>query len=127
MEEALVHFKEIFWDAFHKPALKTVKFQKLWERLEHINSLLAGPFYSILNNGNCTYVFEDKTRFPGIDKPEDFFNRCIELTEKYKAEILKATTEGEEESEDKKVLLFQTDIKMELSETAFQLICQQWK
>ena len=120
--EIVNQFKEIFWDGFHKPSLKSQKFQTVWESLEHLNSLLAGPFYSILNQGNCDYVFDDKIRFPAISHPDDFFTRCIELTEKYKEEILKVPAESDEERQDKKVLLYQTDIKMELSDLSYQIL-----
>ncbi|MBX9851753.1 MAG: hypothetical protein K2X86_08350 [Cytophagaceae bacterium] len=64
--DELKRFKEIFWDAFHKPKLETEKFLEVWEGLEPVNDMLAGPFYCICSNDQCDYVFKDKARFPSI-------------------------------------------------------------
>src|SRR5690606_27477980 len=117
----LVYFKEIFWDSFHRPNLKSEKFTSLWESLEHINHHLAGPFYSIYSKGNCSYLFSTKTKEGSFVTPDDFLYTCIELVKKYKLKIEEVSGDTEDELADKKVLLYQTDIKMELADLAYQI------
>jgi hypothetical protein len=124
--EDLTRFKKIFWDAFHRPALRSPVFQHLWESLEPINNLLAGPFYAIYTNGHCDYVFQDATRFPGIDHADDLLDWCIRLVEKYRQDIESSETTNETEDKDKELLLFQTDLKMELSDLAHRITKKRW-
>jgi hypothetical protein len=114
-------FKNLFWDAFHRPDLKTEKFKKIHTALESINDILAGPFYSIYKKGECDYVFKDKIRFPAINDADDFLNFCMDLIEKYRKGILEESVENDEESKDKQILLYQTDIKMELADLAYHM------
>jgi hypothetical protein len=114
-------FKNIFWDAFHRPDLKTEKFKNIHDQLEPINDLLAGPFYSIYEKGECDYVFSDQLRFPSIKDVDDLFNWCTALIEDYRKGILEGSVENDEESKDKQILLYQTDIKMELADLAYQI------
>lgn len=114
-------FKKIFWDAFHRPELHTDKFKKLWESLEGVNDMLAGPFYAIYSQGNCDYVFKDKVKFPIIQDADDFLDYCTHWTEKYLEEVEKENAGSEEEKKDKQILLYQTDLKMELSQLAYEI------
>jgi hypothetical protein len=114
-------FKNIFWDAFHKPDLKTEKFKNIHLNLETINNILAGPFYSIYEKGECYYVFRDKVRFPSINDADDFLNWSTNLIEEYRRGVLEGSVENDEESKDKQILLYQTDIKMELADLAYQM------
>lgn len=119
--EQLTKFKEIFWDAFHRPKLETEKFEKLWQDLEPVNDMLAGPFYSIFESGNCDYVFKDKTRFSEINDADDFLDYCTHWSENYLEKIVDITADTEAEKKDKQILLYQTDIKMELSRLAYEI------
>ena len=118
-QEALLTFRNIFWDSFHRPALQSPSFIAIWEHLESINNVLAGPFYAIYDQGNCDYIFNDKKRFLEINEPDDLLNWCVQLIEKYKLEIENFTAETEAEIKDKKLLLYQTDLKMELADLAY--------
>ena len=117
----LDQLKKIFWDSFHRPELKTEKYKKLWESLEPINDMLAGPFYAIYSNGNCDYVFGDKEKFPGIKDVDDFLDYCTHWSEQYLEAIKKESVDTEEERVDREILLFQTDLKMELSQLAYEI------
>jgi hypothetical protein len=114
-------FKNIFWDAFHRPDLKTEKFNTIYLGLEAINNILAGPFFSIYEKGECNYVFSDKIRFPSIKDEDDFLTWCSALIEEYRKGILEGNVENDEDSKDKQILLYQTDIKMELADLAYQI------
>lgn len=118
----LEEFRKIFWDAFHKPELETDKFRRLWERLEPVNDRVAGPLYSIFSQGHCDYIFRDKQRFPLINQADDFMDYCESVVRHYHEEIMKETVETEEEKKDRQVLLYQTDIKMELSHLAYKIL-----
>lgn len=120
--EALKNFKEIFWDSFHRPALSSPSLTAIWEHLEPINDQLAGPFFAIYETGNCNYLFEDKIRFPEMNTPDDFLNWCVQLIELYREEIEHFVPETELEIQDKKILLFQTDLKMELADLAYHIL-----
>jgi hypothetical protein len=115
-------FKKLFWDAFHRPDLKTEKFKNIHLRLEPLNDILAGPFYSIYEKGACDYVFKDKLRFPAIKDADDFLNWCIGLIEEYRKGVLEGNVENDEESKDKQILLYQADIKMELADLAYLML-----
>ena len=119
--DALQTFKDIFWDSFHRPALESPALKSIWEAQEPINDLLAGPFYAIYEQGNCNYLFDDKQRFPDIHGPDDFLNWCIYHIEKYKEGIESYVAENEAEVHDKKILLYQTDLKMELADLAYAI------
>jgi hypothetical protein len=120
--ESLAKFKEIFWDAFHRPKLNSASFKTLWEQLEPVNDHLAGPFYAIYSDGQCDYVFKDKVRFPEINDPDDFLSWCIQLVDQYKGAVESVVTQNETEIQDKRLLLFQTDIKMELADLAYLIL-----
>jgi hypothetical protein len=119
--EEIKKFKEIFWDAFHRPKLESEKFTEVWQRLEDVNNLLAGPLYAIYTNGHCDYFFEDKSRFAGINNEDDFLDWCTQHIHEYKENVSNIPSENESEEKDKQVLLFQTDIKMELAHLAYTI------
>jgi hypothetical protein len=115
-------FKEIFWDAFHRPDLKSEKFEMIRIELQPLHDLLAGPLFSIYENVQCNYVFQDNDRFPGVNHPDDFLNWCIEIISQYKDTIISETSETEVEKKDKQILLYQTDMMMELADLGYELI-----
>ncbi|HEY8400510.1 MAG TPA: hypothetical protein VIK89_04570 [Cytophagaceae bacterium] len=119
--EELKQFKELFWDAFHRPRLITEKYTEIWQSLEPLNDYLAGPLFAIYEKGNCQYVFQDNERFPGISTSDDLLNWLVELVEEYKNGILQGTVENEDEKKDYQLLMYQTDIKMQLAELAYQI------
>lgn len=124
MKEALERYKEIFWDGFHRPKLLSEKFITLWTTLEPLNDQLSGPLFSIYENGQCDYFFEDKNRFPWMNIPEDFMQWCTDKIEKYKEIIEQEESITSEDDHDKEILLFQVDIKMELADIAYEIQCQ---
>jgi hypothetical protein len=115
-------FKEIFWDAFHRPDLKSEKFEMIRVKLQPLQDLLAGPLFSIY--AQCDYVFQDQDRFPQVKHPDDFLNWCIDIINQYKDAIIPETPETELEKKDKQILLYQTDMMMELADIAYELISQ---
>lgn len=121
MEGIYNRFKEIFWDAFHRPQLESEKFYAIWNSLEHVNEILAGPLYGIYSSGNCDYLLNDKNRFPNIHDVDDLLDYLTFYVETYKEKISEAEAIDEKEKGDKQVLLFQTDLKMELASLAYEI------
>jgi hypothetical protein len=115
-------FKEIFWDAFHRPDLKSDKFEKILAELQPLNDLLAGPLFSIYESAQCDYFFTDKTRFPDVNHKDDFLNWCIDIINQHKDLITSARAETEPEKKDKQILLYQTDMMMELADLGYEII-----
>lgn len=115
-------FKELFWDAFHRPKLSSPRIFKTWESLENINDLLSGPLFSVYENGNCDYVFLQHAPFQDIHSPDDLMDWFQDLLRQY-AEGLQAATPptSEEETRDLQLLDYQLDIKAELCEIAYEL------
>jgi hypothetical protein len=122
---SLERFKEIFWDAFHRPKLVSERIYGTWENLEPINDLLSGPLYSIYENGHCDYVFQKKHPFESIASADDIMDWFQDLLRQY-AEGLQAAVPpaSEEETRDLQVLDYQLDIKAELCEMAYE-ICKE--
>lgn len=118
----LEKFKSLFWDAFHRPKLESEKYFKVWEGLEPVNDLLAGPLYAIYSNSNCNYIFEDKNRFPGMNTPEDFFDYCSKHIKNYHQTVSTIESSNEIEKQDKNILLYQIDIKSTLAKLAYDMI-----
>jgi hypothetical protein len=115
-------FRDIFWDAFHRPDLKSEKFENTWKEIQPLNNLLAGPLFSIYENAQCDYIFNDKTRFPQVNHADDFLNWCIEIINQYKDAISFESADSDIEKKDKQILLYQTDMMMELADLAYEII-----
>ncbi len=121
-EKNLNRFQSLFWDAFHVPALESPAFNKIFQELEPLNDLIAGPLFSILEQGHCDYVFASDGRFKGVNTPDDFFEWITESIKEYAEKISNMKTGNEQEEKDLQTLLFQSDIKMELAELAYRII-----
>lgn len=121
-QRSLTDFQPLFREAFFIPRLQSERFVQTFERLEALNDLLAGPLFSIYENGHCDYVFMDKSRFPNINSIDDFFDRNKQLIQEYREhfEQLQPLIEGEQE--DWNLILFQLDKKIEASELASELL-----
>ncbi|HSZ71029.1 MAG TPA: hypothetical protein VK750_00025, partial [Cytophagaceae bacterium] len=91
-------FREIFWNAFHRPKLISTRIYTVWENLEPINDLLSGPLYAIYEKGNCDYVFQKKDTFEGISTADDLMDWFQDLLRQY-AEGLQAATPPASEEE----------------------------
>lgn len=115
------HFRDIFWDAFHRPKFLSDKYKERWEDIESLNDLLAGPMFSIYENGNCDYVFEDKVRFPFVNTPQDFFAWLTRLCLQYRAAIEELNPENAAEEHDANILRYQCDMKDELCQLIEQI------
>lgn len=120
-EDRLQRYREIFWDAFHRPKLGSEPYFQLWQQLETINDYLAGPLFAVYEHGHCDYLFQDKKRFPEIHRADDLLHWCMEKVEQYRASVELTEVLDETQAQDKEVLLYQTDLKMELSEIAYQI------
>ncbi|HEX8545694.1 MAG TPA: hypothetical protein VF691_01960 [Cytophagaceae bacterium] len=120
-EQKLERFREIFWDAFHEPRLKSEAALTVFQSLEQLNSILAGPLFSIYEKGNCDFVFDDNLRFPTVKTNADLFERNISIINLYREKIEKMEIKSSEDEGDKKVLLYQVDLKMELADLAYSL------
>jgi len=120
---SLERFKELFWDAFHRPKLSSSRILETWENLEPTNDLLSGPLFSIYENGNCDYIFlKQEEPFQAISSPDDLMDWFQDLLKHY-AEGLQAATPpaSEEETRDLQLLDYQLDIKAELCEIAYEI------
>lgn len=120
MSGPLNRLRQLFWDAFHVPDLQSEKYQQRFKELEPINDQIAGPLYSVFENGHCDYVFADKERFANIQEPEDLQEWLAEMIRDYAESAAELKPENEEEEKDIQVLMYQADIKMELTELAYQ-------
>ena len=119
---SIVRFKEIFWNAFHRPKLESNRILAVWKSLEPVNDILAGPLFSIYEKGHCDYIFTNQDTFQSILNADDLMDFFQELLKKY-AEGLEAATPpiDELETKDLQTLDFQLDLKAELCEIAYQL------
>ena len=115
------HFRDLFWDAFHRPKFLSEKYKERWEDLESLNDLLAGPMFAVYENGHCDYVFSDKERFSFIHTQEDFFTWLRKLCFQYRAAIEELNPATPAEEHDATILRFQCDIKEELCELCEQI------
>jgi hypothetical protein len=121
-EKNLLKFKSLFWDAFHVPALQSEKYVIKFRELEPLNDLIVGPLFSIFETGNCDYIFESDERFKGINSADHFFDWLVASIKEYAEKIADSNPQTEEEEHDVQTLLFQTDIKMELAELAYEIV-----
>lgn len=122
LPQDLLHtFKSKFWDAFHRPNLKSEKYTAIWLALEPINDWLAGPLFSIYENGDCNYVFADKERFMAVDSPSELLEWGNGVIMDYKEAISAANAKGELEQHDRDLLHYQIDIKSELMQLGYQI------
>jgi len=119
----LEEYRKIFWDAFHRPKLSSEKYVDLWQKLDLINDVLSGPFFSIYENGNIQYIFEDKTRFPNINSIADFNTWASYLIHSYHDEVESLDKPIDKTEEfDLQVLRFQTETKNRLLELAMSIL-----
>lgn len=115
-------YRKLFWDAFHRPELKVQKYAELWKSLDLINDVLAGPFFSMYENGHINYVFEDKDRFPNINSLDDFKIWATYLINVYHDEVESLDKpENKDEEYDLHVLRFQTETKNKLMTLALKI------
>lgn len=121
-DDLLKEFKSVFWDAFHRPALKTDKFRQLWLSLEPINDLVSGPLFSVYEIGECNYVFGDHKLFVDVKDKDDLLTWLTERIEVYMETVREMPAANIEESEDKRILLFQADVKMILCDLAYKMM-----
>ena len=119
----LDEYKKIFWDAFHRPQLSSKKYSDQWQSLDLINDVLAGPFFSMYENGHIQYIYEDKDRFPNINSIEDFKTWATYLINVYHDEVesLDSPIDNTEEY-DLQVMRFQTETKNKLLELALKIL-----
>lgn len=119
---SLEHFKALFWNAFHRPQLKSERIHQVWLSLEPINDILAGPLFAIYENGHCDYIFSNQEVFESIVNADDLMDFFQELLKKY-AEGLEHATPPTDDTErnDLQTLDYQLDLKAELCEIAYQL------
>lgn len=120
---SLEEFKNKFWLSFSRPQLVSDKFKDLWSDLETISDTLAGPLYSIYENGECKYVFySDNEVFAEINNLIDFLNWCLHWVNLYRKEILNFIPDGLDENNDQKALLEKAQRLEELSYLAYKVI-----
>lgn len=120
---SLERFKELFWDAFHRPQLVSSRIFETWESLETTNDLLSGPLFSIYENGNCDYIFAKQDEpFQSITSPDDLMDWFQDLLKQYAEGLHSATPPvSEEETRDLQLLDYQLDSKAELCEIAYEI------
>jgi len=126
----LDQFRQLFRFAFRNPRREapkiiTERFESVWGDLELIGDCLAGPLYSINEQGECDYVFVDKdNRFPGVITPHDFRQWCLDLAKNYRDGILAHAPRNEAEEADQRILLEMADAMVNLSHLAYSIIGQ---
>lgn len=124
----LDQFRQLFRSAFRNPRqvapkLRSKRFESIWAELEPIGDWLAGPFYSIMEQGECNYVFDDKeNRFPGVVTPDDFQQWCLDLAQKYRDGIIANAPANEIERTDQELLLQMADEMVAMSHFALRFI-----
>jgi len=115
-------FKIEFNNAFQWLKLATERAKDLQVDLVMINEALAGPLFSILNDGNCNYVFENgEKRFPGVVTVEDFRSWAIQLAEKYRQGVEDFEALDSAETKDQEKLLEQALAMYRVAELAYQI------
>jgi hypothetical protein len=108
-------YRKLFWDAFHRPKFKSDRYKAIWLELELINDVLAGPFFSMYENGHIQYVFDDHERFPKVNTIAEFKIWASYLINVYHDEVESTDKpEGADEEYDLQVLRFQTETKNKL-------------
>jgi hypothetical protein len=124
----LERFKEIFWNAFHRPKLESDRIQQVWLALEPVNDILAGPLFAIYEHGNCHYVFKKEELFHNILNADDLMDFFQALLKKYAEGLEHATPPtNDQELKDLQTLDYQLDLKAELCEIAYQLTLEQFE
>jgi hypothetical protein len=117
-------YRKAFWDAFHRPKFKTTKYTGIWEELEKINDVLAGPFFSMYENGHIQYVFDDMERFPKVNSGEDFNVWATYLINVYHDEVESIDKPIDKDEEfDLHLLRFQTETKQKLLGLIVKISC----
>jgi hypothetical protein len=56
-ERELDRLREIFWDGFGVPPLRTRRFRKVYYDWVEVEDMLAGPIYTVANGGDWDHVF----------------------------------------------------------------------
>ncbi|MCU0417851.1 MAG: hypothetical protein MUE33_11780 [Cytophagaceae bacterium] len=115
------NYKKLFWDGFHRPHFKSTRIQLIWESLDKLNDVLAGPLFAVYEKGHCLYILEDKSRFPNIHTWEDVRRWAIYFTDAYSDEINSIEDLTEDEKYDVQVLRFQNDTRVTLIDLAITL------
>ena len=125
---SLETFKNNFWNAFHRPKLESERIFHVWQSLEPVNDILAGPLFAIYEKGNCDYIFSNNDTFKNILNADDLMDFFHELLKKY-AEGLEAATppQNELELKDLQTLDYQLDLKAELCEIAYELVLSRFE
>lgn len=115
-------FRTLFWDAFQVPPLESEKYLKVFKELETLNDLIAGPLFSIYENGNCDYIFQAEGRFKGVNTADQYFEWIVNAIKEYAEKATAPKPENEKEENDLKMILFQADVKMELAELSYEIV-----
>ena len=101
----LEDFRQLSWSVFKKPKLETMRFQAFWEDLELTSDSLAGPLYTLYQNGECDYVFRDPLRFPSIREADGFLQWCLSHATEYGNGSRRITPMDDREKADQEKLL----------------------
>jgi len=121
-EEDFLTFSKLFEEGFKKPNFKSEKFSELWCDIDVMmcREALSGPFYNIVEDHNCDYVFEGNHEyFKEIKSCEYFLNLCLDIVKLYKSKINEVEPVTLDEKEDKQIMLIQADIMEKLSFMAY--------
>jgi len=118
----LEQFRQLYEHAFAPLAIVSESYRNLRPDLELASDELAGPMYSIREDGNCDYVFEDKWRFPGVSDAETFLRWCKSCVGEFRrlVDVVKPTSA--EEHSDQAHLLQLADRMEELSALAYRMV-----
>ncbi len=119
----LDRFRFLFEEAFAQPSIRTDRFFDVWDRWHLWEERLAGPLFSINEDGQCDYVFAPtETRFPSVRDANSFLNWCLKPIDEYRRSILREEPRSEVEQADQKQLLRQADALENLSRLAYSLM-----
>ena len=105
-----------------KPRPSTERVAAIWEELELTLDSLAGPLYSIYEQGECDYVFRERLRFPTIHDPDSFLKWCLSHPRYYRRRALKiGPTTNQEEADQAKLLEIAAGMER-LSRMAYEIV-----
>ena len=100
-------FRAAFDAAFRGAAEENLFYEKPYVDLdlELCYEVLAGPLWSIREQGECDYVFRNDPRFPGVDSPSAFKAWCMDSVKWYRSRILSLPPTSEQSEREQALLL----------------------
>lgn len=115
-------FRGLFWEAFAPLKAKTDRYDELRADLELGSDILAGPMHSLFEGGECDYVFDDPSRFPGVANAESFLEWCLAVVSDFRKIVVSVRPSSVEEQRDCARYLEIADKMEQLSRIAYRIV-----